>query len=154
MPLGSVLPANRRPRSVKDGSLIYFGRLVRDPHDIRVFGRAIGMAHVPGRDDATQTDILLRPWKETWSRYIRVHDAEFVSGTMENGVSLNELMNVLGKDSFASTSAIRKPDEATLTREEHMDSRPMSSFQRKVCVGCLNGSKVHLQFMPRSRQTP
>ena len=96
-------PANRRPRSVKDGSLIYFGRLVRDPHDIRVFGRAIGMAHVPGRDDATQADILLRPWKETWSRYIRVHDEEFVSGTMENGVSLNELMNVLGKDSFAST---------------------------------------------------
>ena len=96
-------PANRRPRRVKDGAVIYFGRLVRDPKDIRVFGRAIGMAHVPGRDDATEADIARRSWKERYRRYVRVHDAEFVNGSLENGVSLNEMMDALKANAFAST---------------------------------------------------
>ena len=96
-------PANRRPRSVENGAVIFLGRLMRDPNDIRVFGRAIGMAHVPGRDDASQADIALRSWKDYWSRYVRVHAAEFVNGAMENGVSINEMMNALEADSFAST---------------------------------------------------
>ena len=61
------------------------------------------MRHQPGRDDATSADIALRSWKEKWSRYIRVHHAEFVAGTMANGVFLNELMGTLGADSFAPT---------------------------------------------------
>ena len=61
------------------------------------------MRYKPGRNDATPEDIALRAFKETWPRYIRVHRAEFVAGTMANGVSLNELMNKLGADSFAST---------------------------------------------------
>ena len=96
-------PANRRPRGVKDGAVIFMGRLTSGPNDIRVFGRAIGMAYRPIRDDATPADIELRPWKEKWSRYIRVHNAEFVDGTIANGVSLNELMETLEADSFAST---------------------------------------------------
>ena len=90
-------PASKRPRRVKDGDIIYIGRLIENPNDIRVFGRAIGMRHVPGRDDATPKDIARRDWKEDWPRYVRVHHAEFVAGKMANGVSLNELMNVLGK---------------------------------------------------------
>ena len=96
-------PSSKRPRSVKDGAVIYFGRLVRDPKDIRVFGRAIGMAHVPGRDDATEADIARRSWKVRHRRYVRVQDAEFVSGSLENGVSLNEMMDALKADAFAST---------------------------------------------------
>ena len=45
-------------------------------------GRAVGMKHQPGRDDATFADIECRPWKEKWPRYIRVHHAEFVAGTI------------------------------------------------------------------------
>ena len=96
-------PANKRPRGVKDDAVIFMGRLTSDPNDIRVFGRAIGMAYRAERDDASPADIELRPWKEKWSRYIRVHHPEFVAGTMENGVSLNELMDTLKADSFAST---------------------------------------------------
>ena len=96
-------PAKRKPRSVKDGAAIFMGRFTSDPYDIRIFGRAIGMAYRPERDDATPADIELRPWKKRWSRYIRVHDAEFIDGTMENGVSLNKLMDTLKADSFAST---------------------------------------------------
>ena len=62
------------------------------------------MKHDPVRDNASPEDIALRPWKEKWPRYIRVHHAEFVAGTMANGVSLNELMErSLGSDSFTPT---------------------------------------------------
>ena len=83
--------------------MIFIGRLTRDPNDIRIYGRAIGMKYRPGRDDATPADIALRAWKATWSRYIRVHSADFVAGTLANAVSLNELMATLGADSFLST---------------------------------------------------
>ena len=96
-------PSSKRPRSVKDGAVIFMGRFTENPDNIRVFGRAIGMQYSPGRDDATQADIEKRSWKEKRSRYIRVHHAEFVNGAMENGISLNELMDALGANSFAST---------------------------------------------------
>ncbi|WP_159996520.1 phospholipase D family protein [Roseomonas sp. 18066] len=98
-------PATKRPRAVEDGAVIFIARLTREPNDIRIFGRAIGMRHVPGRDDATPGDIARRDWKATWSRYVRVHHAEFLAGTMANGISLNELMGDLGASSFAPTQS-------------------------------------------------
>ena len=96
-------PLKKRPRSVLDDAIIFMGRLTRDRNDIRIFGRAIGMAYREGRDDATKAEKEERPWKERWPHYIRVHHAEFVDGTMGNGVSLNKLMDTLGADSFATT---------------------------------------------------
>jgi hypothetical protein len=29
-----------------------------------------------------------RPWQARWSRYVRVHDVEFIKGPLSNGVSL------------------------------------------------------------------
>ena len=95
-------PAKRRPRSVKDGAVMFIARLTKEP-DIRIFGRAISIKHDPDRDNASPEDIALRPWKEKWPRYIRLHQAEFVAGTMANGVSLNELMEALESDSFTPT---------------------------------------------------
>jgi PLD-like domain len=96
-------PASKRPRRVKDDALMYVARLTDQPNDIRIFGRAVGMAYVDVRDDASAADIALRRWRGDWSRYIRVHQAEFVAGTMANGVSLNALMDELGADAFAAT---------------------------------------------------
>ena len=96
-------PAEKRPRSVRDGAVMFISRLV-EGRDIRVFGRGIGVAHAPGRDDATQGDILHRDWKSDWPRYIRVHSTEFVDGTLANGVSLGELMDALGHRCFKSTA--------------------------------------------------
>lgn len=96
-------PASKRPRRVKDDALMYIARLTEHPNDIRIFGRAVGMAHVDGRDDASASDIARRAWRSSWSRYIRVHHAEFVAGTMANGISLNALMEELGADAFAAT---------------------------------------------------
>jgi hypothetical protein len=96
-------PASQRPSGVRDGALMFIGRLTSFPNDIRIFGRAIAMEHVPGRDDATPAEIQAKDWKKKWPRYIRVYNAEFLAGTMANGVSLNELMETLGADSFIST---------------------------------------------------
>ena len=96
-------PAAKRPSGVQDGAVMFIARLTSDPNDIRIFGRAVGMKHLPGWDDATSAEIAHRKWKEKWPRYIRVHHAKFVAGTMANGVSLNELMDTLGADSFVPT---------------------------------------------------
>ncbi len=100
---------SKRPRRVENGAVIFVSRFTSNPNDIRIFGLAIGMKHEPDRDDATPADIEKRPWKERWPYYIRLHNAEFVAGTMQNGISLNELMDELGADSFARTqqNAIR-----------------------------------------------
>lgn len=95
-------PANKRPRRVQDGSVMLIGRTVEGP-DIRVFGRAVGRSYEDG-DDATPGDIRRRPFKSHWRHYIRVHGAEFIDGALGDGVSLNELMETLGSDAFASTA--------------------------------------------------
>ena len=93
----------RTPSHVAEDALIFIGRFTSRPNDIRIFGKAIGMKYVPGRDDATLADIKNRPWKSKYPRYIRVHQAEFVSGSLSNGVSLYGLMDSLKHDAFAST---------------------------------------------------
>lgn len=96
-------PVTKRPRGVRDGAVMFISRLVEGP-DIHVFGRGIGLAHVDGRDEATHADIRRRSWKSDWPCYIRVHDTEFVDGTVANGVSLGELMDALGHRCFKSTA--------------------------------------------------
>ncbi len=56
-------PKGKRPRQVQDGALIFMGRLLKEQNDILVFGRAVGMHHELGRDDATDADLAIRPWK-------------------------------------------------------------------------------------------
>ena len=93
----------KRPRRIQDEAIMFISRLVKEPNDILIYGRAIALAHLPGRDDATQKDLARRPWKRKWPYYIRVHHAEFLGGKLENGVSLNQLMSELGSRAFEST---------------------------------------------------
>jgi hypothetical protein len=96
-------PKGKRPRKVQDGAVMFMGRLVKEPNDILIYGRAVAMHHEPGRDDATASDLRQRGWKANWPHYVRVDDAEFVGGNLANGVSLKELMDALKADSYAST---------------------------------------------------
>lgn len=96
-------PKDKRPRQVQDGAVMFVARLVKEPDDILIFGRAVGMHHEPGRDDATADEIAQRPWKQTWPHYVRVHHAEFLAGELANGISLIELMNSLKSDAFVAT---------------------------------------------------
>jgi hypothetical protein len=96
-------PRDRRPRRVQDGAVMFLGRLVRDPADILVVGRAVGIKHIPGEDDASPDEVRRRPWKRQWPHYVRVHHAEFVAGELGHGVSLYRLMEDLGSAVFATT---------------------------------------------------
>jgi len=104
-------PSTKRPRNVKDGAIMFVGRLTQNPADIRVFGRAIGMSHVPERDNATQEDKDRRKWMGTWDKFVRVHHAEFVAGTMNNGISLNQLMDELKSSCFMATQRNERKGE-------------------------------------------
>lgn len=96
-------PTGSRPRLVQDGDLMFMGRLVKAPNDTMIYGRAIALAHVPGQDDASPEEIVLRPWKERWSHYVRVHHAEFLAGSLNNGIPLSLLMDELGSEAFVVT---------------------------------------------------
>jgi len=96
-------PKGKRPRQVDNGSILFMSRLSKAPADMIVYGRAVGLRHRDGRDDASPADIKRRPWKAKWPHYVRVHHAEFVAGSLANGISLTELMDSLGPLSFAST---------------------------------------------------
>ena len=117
---------SRRPRQVKDGDVVFMGRLVSNRNDTIVFGRAIGKEYKVGYDDATDADIVFRPWKQTYPHYIRVYDPEFLQGTLRNGVSLYDLMDELGADSFESTQRRAKRGESNIN--------PRKSVSRQAAV--------------------
>ncbi len=96
-------PKDKRPRQVKDGAVMFMGWLVNEPNDVLIFGRAVGMHYVPLQDDASIEDITNRSWKAQWPHYVRVHHAEFVAGSLSNGVSLSKLMDDLGSNAFVPT---------------------------------------------------
>src|SRR3954452_16652854 len=97
-------PRGRRPRAVRDGDVMFMGHLVSGPNDIKVYGRAVSMAYEEGRDDASGEEIARRPWLERWPHFIRVRGLEFVDGTLEDGVSLSDLMDEMGAYAFGPTA--------------------------------------------------
>lgn len=119
-------PATKRPRAVRDGDTLFIGRLVGSPNDTMIFGRAIGRAHRPGKDEATPAEIEARPFKSKWPNYIRVHHAEFVAGSLGNGVSLGELMDDLESDAFLST-------QQNASRG-HGNTNPRAAFSQQAAV--------------------
>jgi hypothetical protein len=124
-------PEGKRPRQVADGDTLFTARLVKDPNDTLIFGRAIGMAHVEGRDDATTAEIDARPWKAQWPHYIRVHHGEFVAGPLAHGVRLSELMDALGADAFASTQENERRGAGNLN--------PRASVRQQAAVRLASG---------------
>jgi hypothetical protein len=98
-----ALTYSKRPSGVRDNAVMFMARLVENPHDIVIYGRAVAASHSQGRDDASPSDIEKRPWKQHWPYYIRVSEPEFISGSLQNGVYLSDLKAAFGSSSFAST---------------------------------------------------
>jgi hypothetical protein len=96
-------PTSVRPRQVADGDTIYMARIAA-PDDLLIFGTAIGWRHRDGEDVASAVEIAARPWKVNWANYVRVHGGRFVNAELGVGVSMYEMMDALGADSFRSTS--------------------------------------------------
>lgn len=98
-------PKGKRPRQVRDGDLVFISRLVKEPSDIMIYGRALCMKHNPQTDNATAADIKRRRWRRDWPHYVRISRPEFISGNLGDCISLYDLMRNLGSDIFASTHA-------------------------------------------------
>lgn len=97
-------PRGKRPRSVRNGATMFMGQLTHDPYDILIYGKAFALRrHQPRRDDASPADISNRQWKQRWPHYIRVRDPRFINASLADGVSLTEMKNALGANSFRST---------------------------------------------------
>ena len=107
-------PTSKRPVRIKGGDVMFISRTTKDisrptkdQDDHRIFGLAIATRHRKGQDEATKEDIKHRSWRKKYNVYVRVDEegfeAEFLAGKMENGVSLNELMDTLKSDSFVPT---------------------------------------------------
>ena len=131
---------------------MFMGRLMENPNDIMIYGRAIGLRHVEGRAEASADEIKRRTWKETWPIYVRVHHAEFIAGTLKDGVSLSTLMDELQSDSFLPTQKnARKGNGNT-------DAR--SAYRQQAAVQLTNEAfawlnyRLELAFAKHGKLTP
>lgn len=131
-------PPNRRPRSVKDGDLIFMARMVKRPNDMMIYGRARAWAHVPGRDEATKSEIALRDFKKDWPIYARVYGAEFVAGALENGIRLSRLMRELKHNTWHSTQRnyIRKQGNLSPNASTRQQAGLMLTKESEQWLNC------------------
>ena len=134
---GGSYPAGRRPRGVREGDRIFQARLVTlagGMADILVFGRAVALAYVERRDDASEDDLAQRPWKRRWPHYIRVRDGELVAGTLADGVSLGELMDALGAEAFASTQRNAMAGRGNVDPRQAYRQQPAVRLSHEGCA--------------------
>lgn len=124
-------PKGKRPRQVRDGAVMFMARMVQARSDYVIYGRAIGREHRPVQDDATPADVSVRSWKESWPHYIRVHNPVFINGPLSAGVSMVDMMNELGSDSFAPTQRNLKAGDGgninprrAIMRKPHIELTP------------------------------
>lgn len=96
---------NKKPRQIQDGDIIYMARMTYEPWDYAIFGKAVAIKFVDGRDEATKTEIQERPWKADWPIYLRVTNPVFIDGTMADCVLLYDLIKALDYESFPSTKS-------------------------------------------------
>lgn len=142
----------KRPRQVEDGAVMFMGRLVENPNNTIIYGRAIGLRHVEGRDEASADEIKRRTWKETWPIYVRVHHAEFIAGTLANGIRLSDLMDELKSDSFLPTQKN--------ARKGGGNTDPRSAYRQQAAVQLTNeafawlNQRLELAFAKHGKLTP
>ncbi len=92
----------RMPVQFAPGDILFLGRMVKAPDDYVVFGRAVVLDQfrLP-RDQATAKDIIDVPFRKDWPYYLRINSTRFIEGNLENGVTIAELIDTLGYESFA-----------------------------------------------------
>jgi hypothetical protein len=132
-----TFPLNKKPRQVNDGDIIFMARMTQNPNDYAIFGKAIALKYVDGRDKASQQEIEENNWKNRWSIYLRVKKPVFINGTMADGVLLSELLSKFDYDSFPSTR--RRYDEGEI------NIKPTKSLMRKAYVKLTHNSAEWLE---------
>jgi hypothetical protein len=124
-------PKGKRPRQVRDGAVMFMGRLVEGRNDILIYGRATARAHERDNDDASASDLRRRPWKAKYPHYVRVDDPEFIDGTLSNGIPLSELINALQSDAFAPTQRNALKGHGNITPRKAIMRQPAVELTRE-----------------------
>jgi hypothetical protein len=114
-----------RPRRYRNGDTVYMARMLEGT-DYSFFGRAESLEHVDDRDYASDEEMEILDWKDRWSIYIRVRNAEFINTVMRNCPKMSELIDSLGPESFDATSR-------RYARGER-DINPWNSLRQKADV--------------------
>ncbi len=125
-------PLKKKPQQVNEGDIIFMARMTENPNDYAIFGKAIALKYVEGRDKASKQEIAERPWKEQWPIYLRVKNPIFINGTMADGILLSDLLSKFDYDSFPSTR--KRYDDGEL------DIKPTKSLMRKAYVKLTHNS--------------
>ncbi len=75
-------------------------------------------------DDATDAEIIDRPFKARWPHYVRVHGGHFLNGRLEEGISLAEMMAALKAEAFSSTSRNHDRGDGNQDPERSLMQKP------------------------------
>ena len=117
-----ALTYKKKCRIVKNEAVMFIAAITED--GMRIYGRAIGKQFEEIKDVATKEEISVREWKKEYPYYIRVHGAEFISGTLNNAVSLSTLMDELNENSFASTKRRAEKGETNISAAMSLSQQP------------------------------
>ncbi|MBI5729524.1 MAG: NgoFVII family restriction endonuclease [Ignavibacteriales bacterium] len=93
----------KKPRRIEDGDIIFMARLIKEPNDYAIFGRAEAIKYNEKRDRATKNEKMQRDWKNNWPIYMRVKNSKFIDGMMQDGILLYDLIKHFDYESFPST---------------------------------------------------
>lgn len=93
-------PSKKKPRRFKTGDIAFHGVMVEDPNDIIIYGRSLCHKFVELRDMSTQQDIQAFSWKNRWGANIRVYDSLFMNSILENGISVADIIQRFGINTF------------------------------------------------------
>lgn len=115
---------SKRPRQINDDDIIYLARMTIEPTNYSIFGKAIAIKHVEGRDEVTQNEISQRPWKKAWPFYLRLKDAEFINGTLGDCTLMSPLMKELDYLAFASTKRRYNNGERDINPKQSLSRQP------------------------------
>jgi HKD family nuclease len=128
-------PKGKRPRSINSNDVIFIARMLK-PRGYAIFGRAIAIKHVEGRDDATEEDIKVRPWRKIWPHYIRVFHPAFAEGQMRGCPTLDSLIDRFRERTFRSTY------ENSLAKRGNLD--PFRAIRQKAAIELTTEAAVWL----------
>ena len=122
----------KRPRKPQDGDVMFIARMTKDPNDYRIYGVAFTMEHRIERDTASENEINRREWKSDYPHYIRLYKGTYVTGTLQNGVSLYEMMSELKHESFTSTQSNYDRDDGNTSPQKALMQKPGIKLTRKA----------------------
>ena len=116
----------KKPRQFRDGDIVYLARMVKNPNDFSVFGKAEAVKFKDGRDEASENEIKARGWRKDLPIYLRVNNPIFIDGSMRDGVFLYDIIKHIDYNAFASTLRRYKKGERNI--------RPKNSLSQQAYI--------------------